>query len=84
MIHTDTLGRCFYTIRYLSPVTDVTPSVFEESQTLDIEGNRLYLTDGRVLVPLRYRYAQLQLPCFQESVDSGKQYTLLDVSGQPY
>jgi len=84
LIHTDTLGRGIYTIRYLSPVTDVTPSVVEESQALDIEGNRLYLTDGRGLVPLRYRYARLQLPCYQHSMDSGTQYTLLDVSGQPY
>ncbi len=79
LIHTDTLGRGFYTLQQDSPTNSI-----HSFETLDIEGNRLYLTDGRGLVPLQYRYARLQLPCFQESVDSGTQYTLLDVSGQPY
>src|SRR5690606_15462581 len=47
------------------------------------QGNRLSITDGRGLKPLNYSYNMLQAPCRQESVDSGIQYTLLDVAGQP-
>jgi RHS repeat-associated protein len=84
VMHTDTLAQPFYTIQYLSPITDVTPDVIEQFVNLDIQGNRLSVkVVGRNLVPLQYKYNMLQAPCYQLSVDSGTQRTLLDVAGQP-
>ncbi|MBX9449845.1 MAG: VCBS repeat-containing protein [Taibaiella sp.] len=83
IIHTDTLARGFYTIQYLSPVTDPIPEAIHSYETLDIQGNRLSVTDGRGLVPLQYRYNMLEAPCLQQSMDSGLQRTLPDAAGQP-
>ncbi|OJV54048.1 MAG: hypothetical protein BGO31_11820 [Bacteroidetes bacterium 43-16] len=88
-VHTDTLGRGFYTIQYLNPLTDVTLSTVEGYEVLDIQGNRMAVVDGRnallnnPVICLAYRYNMLQAPCRQVSVDTGTQYTFLDVAGQP-
>jgi RHS repeat-associated protein len=83
VMHTDTLARPFYTIQYLSPITDTTPVIIKSHVQLDIQGNRMAITDGRGMVPLKYKYNLLQAPCYQTSKDSGTQRTLLNVGGQP-
>ena len=83
VMHTDTLARPFYTLQYLSPIDDVIPSVVEGYVSLDIQGNRLSVRDGRGNDALQYRYNMLQAPCYQLSIDSEAGRTLLDVAGQP-
>lgn len=80
LIHTDTLGRGFYTIQLLvaEPVEAI-----HSYENLNIQGNRLSVVDGRELIPLTYSYNMLQAPCRQISLDSGTQRTVLDVAGQP-
>ncbi|RYD50421.1 MAG: hypothetical protein EOP52_14135, partial [Sphingobacteriales bacterium] len=89
IVHTDSLARGFYTIQHLNPLTDVTLSTVEGYEILDIQGNRLKVIDANQsasatpVACLQYRYNMLQAPCFQQSIDSGTAYTLLDVAGQP-
>jgi RHS repeat-associated protein len=84
VMHTDTLARPFYTMQYLSAITDVTPEVIEQYVNLDIQGNRLSVVAvNRNLTPLQYKYNMLQAPCYQLSIDSGTSRMLLDAAGQP-
>jgi len=83
IVHTDTLARPFYTIQMLvaDPVAET--DTIDSYVRLDIQGNRLSVTDGRGLVPLSYGYNMLQQVCSQQSIDSGNGYTLTDAAGQP-
>ena len=76
-IHTDTLARGFYTVQM-----DSQNNYIHSFENLDIQGNRLSLTDGRGLIPLEYKYNMIQVPCQQHSIDSGTQHTLTDIAGQ--
>lgn len=78
-IHTDTLARGFYTVQM-----DSQTNYIHSFENLDIQGNRLSLTDGRGLIPLEYKYNMIQVPCRQHSIDSGTQHTLTDIAGQPF
>ncbi len=84
LVHTDTLGRGFYTVQ-----DDGSNPLIHSYEVLDIQGNRMAVVDGRnalsanPVICLAYSYNMLQAPCRQESVDSGTQYTFLDVAGQP-
>src|SRR5690554_5218268 len=80
IIHVDTLARGFYTIQL--PLAEALEAI-HSYEVLDIQSNRLSVLDGRRLMPLRYRYNMLQSPCYQESLDSGTQRTLVDAAGQP-
>jgi RHS repeat-associated protein len=78
LMHTDSLARPFYTIQQDSATTYIHSYV-----TLDIQGNRLSVTDGNGHTPLLYQYNMLQQPCYQFSKDSGTVVTFTDVAGQP-
>lgn len=78
VINIDTLARGFYTIQQ-----DSQTNFIHSFESLDIQGNRLSVTDGRGLIPLKYRYNMLSSPCYTDSIDSGTQRAFLDVSGQP-
>ncbi len=85
-VHFDSLGRPFYTVQHNRTPDGAggwTDQFIAGYETLDITGNRLEVTDGRGLKPLRYRYNLLKAPVFQHSIDGGDSYALLDVSGQP-
>ena len=82
----DTLARPFYTRQYLVPPdpgnvagTDYYDSYVE----LDILSNRIAVHDARGLTPLQYIYNTLKAVLQQISIDSGTQYMLSDVGGQP-
>ncbi len=86
VMHTDTLARPFYTIQQ-----DSRDHYIHSYVNLDIQGNRLSIVDGNRITPdpdndpltMSYRYNMLQAPCYQFSIDSDTQRTLLDVAGQP-
>ncbi len=84
--HLDTLARPFYTVQYLEDMDTEDPpgpETIGSYVTLDMQGNRLKVTDGRDKDTLTYRYNMLQSVCYQLSLDSGEQRILVDVSGQP-
>src|SRR5690606_1382898 len=84
VIHSDTLARGFYTIQPLSPsIGGGWGEAIHSYEVLDIQSNRISITDGRGLTPLQYWYNMLQAPCLQVSFDSGTQRTLMDAAGQP-
>ncbi|RYE25479.1 MAG: hypothetical protein EOP51_03990 [Sphingobacteriales bacterium] len=84
--HLDTLARPFYTIQH-NKLPDgmggYTDAFYPTLSSLDITGNPLTITDARSIVTLTYRYNMLPAPLVQDSKDSGLQYILLDVGGQP-
>src|SRR5690554_3496091 len=80
IIHTDSLGRGFYTMQL--PLAEALEAI-HSYENLDIQNNRIAVVDGRGLTPLTYHYNMLQSPCYQDSIDSGTQRTLVDAAGQP-
>ncbi len=83
----DTLARPFYTVQYLEDMDTEDPpgpETIGSYVTLDIQGNRLQVTDGRGKDTLTYRYNMLQSVCRQQSLDSGGQRILVDAAGQPF
>ncbi|MFA6152382.1 MAG: SpvB/TcaC N-terminal domain-containing protein [Chitinophagaceae bacterium] len=94
IMHLDSLARPFYTVQLLEALNitqndeglefDLTGIDHINSyENLDIIGNRLSVVDGRGNTPLTYNYNLLKVPTQQVSIDSGTQYMLADVSGQP-
>jgi len=94
IMHLDSLARPFYSIQLLEALTisegdegleyDLTGIDYISSfENLDITGNRLSVVDGRANTPLTYTYNLLKVPMQQISVDSGTNYMLADVGGQP-
>ncbi|GAA4457575.1 SpvB/TcaC N-terminal domain-containing protein [Rurimicrobium arvi] len=90
----DTLARPFFTIQLLEAmaVTDGVDGLtfsltgidhIESYETLDLQGNRLSVTDGRGNTALSYTYNLLQVPMSQLSIDSGMQYMLAEAAGNP-
>ncbi|WP_162902873.1 SpvB/TcaC N-terminal domain-containing protein [Taibaiella koreensis] len=85
IMHTDSLARPFYTIQILQagPSIAAPLDAIHSHVRLDIQGNRLSVTDGLGRETLRYHYNMLQQPCNQQSIDSGSAYTFTDAAGQP-
>ncbi len=81
----DTLARPFYTIQHNRYIVSAmwTDDYYHSYVELDILGNRLAVHDARGLSPLSYVYNMLKAVLRQDSVDSGTQHMLTDVSGQP-
>ncbi len=94
LIHTDVLARPYYTIQHNRyPDQDGHPvdQLIHSYVQLDIQGNRLAVIDGNHATDdlvvnkaiLGYSYNMIQGVIYQESRDSGRQWTLTDVAGQP-
>jgi RHS repeat-associated protein len=93
--HLDSLGRPFYTVQLLEPMSVIASGSEAISydltgidhiasyENLDITSNRLSVVDGRGNTALSYTYNLLQVPMQQISIDSGTQHMLADVAGQP-
>jgi RHS repeat-associated protein len=95
IMHLDSLARPFYSIQLLEPMSVIASGSEAISydltgidhiasyENLDILGNRISVIDGRANTPLTYTYNLLKVPMQQISVDSGTNYMLADVGGQP-
>lgn len=88
IIHTDSLGRPFYSIAH-NKFTDYKNgnSVKEEfysTQTIqDIEGNVRYVIDARGNTVMQYKYDMLGHQLYQLSMDAGERWLLNDCMGKP-
>ncbi len=94
IVHLDSLARPFYSIQLLEAMAvtegdegleyDLTGiDHISAYENFDISGNRLSVVDGRGNTPLTYTYNLLKVPMQQISVDSGTNYMLAGVDGQP-
>ena len=52
-------------------------------EIIDIHGNLLSVMNGRRQASFSCHYNMLQSPCYQDSIDSGTQRTLVDAAEQP-
>ncbi len=85
-MHLDTLARPFFT-RQVNAWKDANNNIQTENLDsyveLDIAGNQLAVHDARGNTALTYQYNQLNAVISQLSIDSGQQYMLTAVDGQP-
>jgi RHS repeat-associated protein len=85
-MHLDTLARPCCTVqqnRHIDTGTWVTDDPYISHVALDIQGNRLAITDARELTAQTYTYNMLQAVALQTSMDSGTHCLLADAAGQP-
>jgi len=85
VMHLDSLGRPFYTIQHdrYPDANGWHDAFYHSHEVLDIAGTRLAVHDALGRVPLQYCYNLLGAPCWQESIDGGAAYMLVDAAGQP-
>jgi RHS repeat-associated protein len=84
--HADALGRTFLTVVHNRQVEPDAPpaDLFQRSSVdLDIQGNRLAVTDALGRTVMRYDYDVLGRPVHTASMDAGERWTLADAAGQP-
>lgn len=82
-LHLDTLGRPVLSIEHLrDPGTDA--DVFYKTIIkTDLEGNLRSVTDARNNLVIRYKYDMLGNKAYQQSMDAGQRWLLMNGAGNP-
>jgi RHS repeat-associated protein len=87
VIHTDSLGRPFYTISHNKFTDFASSTIIEEfyatQSILDIEGNLLSVVDARNNIVMQYKYDMLGNILYSSSMDAGERWLLNDCMGKP-
>ncbi|MES2730091.1 MAG: SpvB/TcaC N-terminal domain-containing protein [Bacteroidota bacterium] len=86
VVHTDSLGRSFYTITHNKFFEKATQTTTEEKLTtlveLDIENNLKSVTDARGNKVMQYQHSMLGAVCQQISADAGVRWMFAEVMGK--
>ncbi|WP_299458109.1 SpvB/TcaC N-terminal domain-containing protein [uncultured Microscilla sp.] len=86
VLHLDTLGRPVLQIdnnKELDEDHQENETFYHTQANLDTEGNLRAVTDARDNLVMRYKYDMLGNKVYQESMDAGKRWLLLNVVGKP-
>ncbi len=90
IVHADSLGRPFLTVAHnrfrppgSPPDADPSDELYVTRVDLDIEGNPRRVVDARLRIVMRYDYDILGRRIHQSSMESGENWTLPDVAGNP-
>lgn len=86
VVHTDSLGRPFYTIDHnkFDNFAGGTKEEFYDTQAiLDIENNLRAVIDARNNTVMQYKYDMLGNLVYQNSMDAGERWLLNDCMGKP-
>ena len=91
LLHFDTLGRPILSIDHHKNGLTGEESFYETRIQLDIEGNLRTVTDARHLpengnsgnMVMQYKYDMLGNNVYQESMDAGRRWLLLNILGNP-
>ncbi len=87
IVHTDSLGRPFYSIAHNKFNDFASHTIKEEFYAtrtiLDIEGNLRAVIDAREHTVMEYKYDMLGHQVYQKSMDAGERWLLNDCMGKP-
>jgi RHS repeat-associated protein len=81
--HFDTLGRPVLSIDHNRNTATNTDEFYLTKVLLDIEGNLRRVTDARNNVVMQYKYDMLGNKVYQNSIDAGQRWLLINVLGNP-
>jgi len=82
VMHVDTLGRPVLQIEHNKDAADA--DIFYHTKAmLDLEGNLRSVTDARGNVVMQYKYDMLGNKVYQNSMDAGQRWLLVNILGNP-
>lgn len=81
--HLNAMGRPVLSVKHNRDIDTGTSEFYHTIASVDTEGNLRSVTDARGNLTMQYKYDMLGNIVCQESVDSGKRWMLLNVSGNP-
>jgi RHS repeat-associated protein len=82
-LHLDTLGRAVLAIDHNKNPDTLADEFYSTILHLDIEGNLRRVIDARHHQIMQYRYDLLGTKVYQQSLDSGQRWSLVNVLGNP-
>lgn len=83
VLHFDTLGRPVLSIEHNKNIETEVDEFYHTKVKLDTEGNLRTLTDARGNTVMQYKYDMLGNRVYQNSMDAGQRWLLLNISGNP-
>ncbi len=81
--HFDSLGRPVLSIEHSKNITTEADEFHHTKVYLDAEGNLRSVTDARGNVVIRYKYDMLGNNVYQNSLDAGQRWLLVNILGSP-
>lgn len=82
--HFDTLGRSILSVEHnRSHISNGADEFYFTQVDLDIEGNLRKVTDARGNVVMQYKYDMLGNKVYQQSMDAGQRWLLINCMGNP-
>ena len=81
--HFDTLGRPILSVEHNRSISNGADEFYFTQVDLDIEGNLRKVTDARGNVVMHYKYDMLGNKVYQNSMDAGQRWLLINVLGNP-
>lgn len=81
--HFDTLGRPVLSIDHNKNISTEADEFYNTKVKLDIEGNLRSVTDARGNVVMQYKYDMLGNKVYQNSMDAGQRWLLINILGNP-
>lgn len=79
----DTMGRPVLTIEHNKSISTEADEFYHIKVKLDIEGNLRSATDARDNVVMQYKYDMLGNKVYQNSMDAGQRWLLINILGNP-
>lgn len=83
VLHVDTLGRPILSVEHNRNVLTDADEYYPTRVKLDAEGNLRSVTDARGNTVMQYKYDMLGNVVYQESMDAGKRWLLVNILGNP-
>ena len=81
--HVDTLGRPILSVEHNKNLTTDADEYYHTKVDLDAEGNLRTVTDARDNKVMQYKYDMLGNKVYQNSMDAGKRWLLINIVGNP-
>jgi len=81
--HVDTLGRPVLSIDHNKNISTEANEFYHTKVKLDTEGNLRSVTDARNNVVMQYKYDMLGNKVYQNSMDAGQRWLLINILGNP-
>jgi RHS repeat-associated protein len=83
VLHFDTLGRPVLSIDHNKNINTDADEFYHTKVNLDIESNLRFVTDARGNVVMQYKYDMLGNKVYQNSMDAGQRWLLINILGNP-
>lgn len=84
VFHFDTLGRPVLSVEHNRNIATGADEFYQTVLKLDTEGNLRTVTDARGNTVVEYKYDMLGTNVYQNSMDAGQRWLLLNILGNPF